>query len=353
MVIMTTDITNYIDQALDIFYPVRFVNSFKSIRKEKGYLAATTVATAFVFQSALSIGPAYFCGEGAVRSFIEMANTALPIYTRLRNAGNAGGWSQLDIFALLGFCKITDWIVQEGEYLKLESLSNEWLEATHSAENPANAENTYVELNDLLDVSGSRCFFPKSIMERHLTALKICANLKCLDNDSELSYDRQLEPIFQRIHSKVEKKLAFTQHLYRAYQGLTVETFSQISRLFFGALLPLCLVNNALLSIVGTVGLADDVLVNRTGLEEIGHFGEWIINAEECLTGALILHRQFILKNGDFKIMQKIYQKEINALKNNKDLHNRLCVLANQEFTEMVTLCYNIRWKRNYQFELL
>jgi hypothetical protein len=117
-----------------------------------------------------------------------------------------------------------------------------------------------------------------------------------------------------------------------------------------GIALPLLFVTYAVLSFLGEAGLGKELFVYRQSLNDIGHFGEWLINAAEVLSVAYLLHLWYVLFEGDFFTTRSIYNKALNSLNQDASSHNCLRELANQDLSERASICAYAKLPADYEF---
>ncbi len=338
------------------FYPIRMWDSVHSITKNKGYAAGGATVLAITTSSIISLGLSYFCLEGSVRSFKIVAEDE-NVYARIRPLGDVGGWVSLALFSTLALKSLIETLLKEGDYLKLDSICQKFVNQHRNLDNPEFLKDLYPQINDLLDTLNTQCLFSKYAISRRLIALNIYQKTALEGENKTYSKDISLKNIFVKINSKLEKKTSCKQYLKRVYEGqkaLSKKSYvKQSVALIIGIAIPLIFIANAIFSIVGEVGLGHDLFVNRSGLEDTGHFGEWPINAIEALSAVYFLHFMYVLNEGDFAIAHQIYNKEIMNLKHDAKLHNRLCDVANQQLAEMSSACHYLKHPHENKFEKL
>lgn len=337
-------------------YPIRMWDSVHSITKNKGYAAGGATVITITAATVVSIALSYFCMEGSIRSFMIVAEEK-NIYARIRPLGDVGGWVSLALFSTLALKSLGETLLKEGDYLKLESMCQKFVDHHKNLDDPDLLKNLYPKINDLLDAFNTQCLFSKHLISRRLTALDIHQKTGLEDNNKTFTKDIALKNIFVKINSKLEKKTSCKQYFHRVYEGQKAVNkkgyLTQSISLIIGIAIPIIFIANAIFSMVGEVGLGYELFVNRTDLADTGHFGEWPINAIEAISAVYFLHIMYILNEGDFAIAHSIYKKEIMNLKHDAKLHNRLCDVANEQLAEMSSTCHYLKHPHENKFEKL
>lgn len=354
---MSMSLSYYVYQKTEQkLYPIRMWDSVCSITKNKGYVAGGATICTITSATVVSFALSYFCMEGTVRSFMEVEGEG-SVYSRIRPLGDVGGWASLALFSTMALKSLVETLLKEGEYLKLDSMCQKFVELHKNLDDPDLLKNLYPKINDLLDVFSTQCLFSKHLISRRLSALDIYQKTSLEDNNKTFAKDTRLQNIFLKINSKLEKKTSCRQYFHRVYEGQKAihkkGYLKQSISIIVGIAIPLIFIANAIFSIVGEVGLGYELFVNRSHLADTGHFGEWPINAIEAISAVYFLHLLYILNEGDFAIAHHIYSKEIMALKNDTKLHNRLCNVANEQLAEMSSTCHYLKHPHENKFEKL
>lgn len=336
------------------FFGTRLLNSTKYFAKKHGPLAACGTSLFLVASTVTSIALSYFCMEGAIRSFIEANNHELPLINRLRPLGDAGGWFSIAIFSTLAIKSLIEALVREGEYVQLQKVCKKWIKDHQDIENSDYAQ-VYLQVNRLLDSFNSRLYFPKNMASRRLVALDLVPALAGAAKNAKQDIDLQLRKTYATISSTLDEKTGALQYFSKAYAGFKAVAHkgyvTQSMAMIFGLAMPIILFGNACISIIGEFGLGHDLYVNRTGLEDTGHFGEWPVNAIEALSVAFFLHFWYIISEGTLSITHKVYATAIQSLQTEPVQHNRVCAMANQELGEIAAVCHYLKYPHEYRFQ--
>ena len=336
------------------FFGKRLLASTRYFAKEYGQPAAFGLGAFYIASTVTSISLSYFCMEGTIRSFIE-ANDAsrLPI-ERIRPLGDAGGWFSIAIFSALALKSLIAALIREGEYVQLQKVCKTWLKDNLDVEN-SDASEIYARINSLLKAFNGRLYFPKSVISRRLTALSLIPKTASAAKNSKLAIDQQLKKTYVEIDQALAENTAAGKYHWKVYEGLQacakkgceVNTMA----LIFGVAMPLILFGNACISLVGEFGLGHDIFINRTGLEDTGHFGEWPVNAIEALSVAFFLHFWYIISEGTLSISKKVYATAIESLQAQPEQQSRVCAIASQELAEAAAVCHYLKYPHEYTFQ--
>lgn len=337
-------------------YLSRICLSISEINKDEGALAASALVGFSAATVLTAAGLSSFCMEGVVRSFIEVKNDKRRI-VRLRPLGDVGGWTSLALFSLIAVKELFDGIIKQGEFIETRRVCRQWIEANEQLfrENPEFYSKLYQKVNDQLEALNNRTFFSKNIVSTRLAALDIFPEAP--DGHSSFHADKKLELIYRRINSKLEKKTGRMNYLNRLGEAKKVilqkDRSTQLVCLIFGIVIPIIMLLNVFFSLVGEFGLGKELYVDRKELTDVGHFGEWPINAIEAFSAAYLLHKWYVTDEGDLSITKKVYRKQLMNLQNDPVLHNRLAKTGNQDMSLVIASCKYFKHPIEYKFESL
>lgn len=334
----------------DRFIISRIGRSLKGIYHEKGVMGAGAAATAMVTSSFFTSMFSYFCLEGAVRSFVEIPHDDRPII-HVRYAGDAGGWTALPIFSLLTVGTVLVRLFREGEYINLEGICEKWLlENKDVLDTPVMKHTLYTKINEQLDAFSSQCALSKSVPQRRLKTLRILKKANIDIYSEEHRCDAALKKVLRTIEKEFEssslEKIKKGQGAMRK-RGCTRQTGS----LILGVALPIILITTAVLSVVGSIGLGQELFVAKKELGDTGHFGEWPFNGADSTAGALLLFFWVMLSEGEIVKTREVYEKHLAKLVNEVSLYNRLCDIANLHLSELAQQCQYFKFPLEYKFE--
>lgn len=287
------------------FWVARICSSVASISRRHGILAAIVACLCCLAISLASLAICYFCMEGCIRSVIEIrdGNDDRPGIIGLRPLGDFGGWFSICIFSLLSTKAVFDALLREGEYLQSIELVREWCVA-HDRQK---CRDCLEEACSLLALINARAGpFRRTAAQVHVDALRAVYQEDSLKEGGETS-------AVVGLADDLSRQLSMFRIPRRWITGVLVLVQSgvcgNIVWIFFGAILPVCLMVNAVLSIVGLVGLGVELFVLRQELTDVGHFGEWMFNSVESFSAAVILIFLFVVNEGDLLLTKKIYQE--------------------------------------------
>lgn len=319
----------------------RLGSSIKTIYQEKGIGLGMSAGMLAMITKIYTVAAIYFCAEGSWRALMEVAHEDDDQVVRLRPFGDASGWMALPFFVVIAIATVIIKVVREGEYLRLKPLCEKWLNENQEliARKPKLQKNLYVKINDLLDAYHSQCLFPKQIVSRRLIALQIkAAKSEC----KKRAIDKKLKKTFLKIQKEVNQASSLKKYFSRLYDGqksyYKMGYSKSISSWMMGLILPIIFVNLAIMSYIGTGGLMKQALHNGDEKTDRGHIGEWLFNAIEMIGVALFFHVVSMINEGDFVRTRGVYARHIKKFKakNNRELHNRLCDLANAELAQLL-----------------
>ncbi len=193
-----------------------FFNRILSAIRQKGILRGSLIAGTLVTAKVYVLSVSFFCIEGAVRSFIELAKENDP-FERIRPLGDAGGWTAISVFSSIALGTVSIQLIREGEYCKLGPICQKWIEGCRRP-----PKHLYRKLNDLFDAYSSQCLFSKNPVSRRLKVLKVCEEASPAKKSSIHRKDGQLKDMLIRIEKDIKKmsscrgyfrKLAYGQKL--------------------------------------------------------------------------------------------------------------------------------------------
>lgn len=336
------------------FFAVRVQSSIQIVFKEKGCLAGGLMVGAMTITQIAALALSYFCMEGSVRSLIEVGKDPRPI-VRMRYFGDVGGWTSLAMFSALVVKDVHEKLIGEGEYLNLRHICQKCIQENRSffEENPSFLEELYLELNKILDFYNEKCLFSKSLISRRIAALEISEESNLIPTNKEHCQDKKLNSIFINLQAEMDKN----SYCRQAYEGHTI-IMSKMSlnptvSLVFGIAFPVIFLSNVVLSLIGEFGLGKELFIDKEERTDIGHFGEWPINAIEALVTAFFLYLWYVLNEGNFEITRQIYANEIKNLQHDPEIHNRLCDLASEELSKISMTCNYKKLSLEYKFDKL
>jgi hypothetical protein len=352
---VTKQITNWVRQDTEDRWLIsRFIKAVNTVKDKKGYKAATMMVLSVVAIKVYALAVAYFTAEGSIRALIDLAtNNNSTDVVKLRSLGDSGGWSALTVFSLFGAITLLIKFIREGEYLQLKESLISWYENNKSviSENPESFANLYETINDLLDASQSQCLFQKSLISRRLTALDILNDLpkKCPLHRR----DNKLKAVFSNIQTELEKTTSMKYYPERLYEGQRSVSKNGCCRsmttLIMGVAIPLILLTTVIFSYIGEFGLGKELFIEREELTDVGHFGEWPINAIEAIATAFFFHFWFMLSEGDFVRTRNVYKANLQNLKETSSKYNRVATLGNEELKELSS---GVSFKLPGQYEI-
>jgi hypothetical protein len=352
------------------FFGKRVFCSIRTISQKKGYLAGAATGVALSVSAVYTLAFSYFLLEGSVRSLIDVYHDHSIV--GLRPLGDAGGWTGLGLFSVLALGNLCMRVIRESEYIRIKSICRNWVEANKMRirDDRNFHQYLYSKINNLLDAFQSQCLFSESLASRRLIALDTCqsSDLEAQDDlgcGSKFAKDKELQTIFQKIHQELQdasKPKQYCNIIHSGQQSIkqTGGHSRQLGSLILGIAIPIILLSCAILSFVGEFGLGKELFIDKEGLTDVGHFGEWPFNAVEMVGVAFLLHLWVMINEGDFTITRKIYAKHIECsdkdcslhkcLQEDTKLRNRLCTIANEELAQGAVSCHYFK-SLGYQFE--
>lgn len=337
---MTISLSEHVYNHTDRNFPAfRLYESLKAIYLHKGCKTASLTAFGLSVSTVVSIALSYFCVEGSIRSFMIVNDQELSTLERLRPLGDVGGWMSLSIFSTLALKSIFEFSIREGEYLRLPKLCEDWVLNQKDEENPVNIKILKHDLSDIYRLISKKCYVQKSLASRKLNVLKVFSKdfheKAIIVKKSD--YECSLENIDREMNQQSVVQKSFKQLYYAKRYLSKKDSLTKLSALIFGIAIPILLISNATLSLIGEVGLGSELFGNRSNLEDTGHFGEWPINTIEALSLAWLLHSWYLLSLGNFWNVRKIYQNEIKRNSENQKLQLKLKKVALQELSEIAS----------------
>jgi hypothetical protein len=337
----------------------RCYEAIQTINHEEGMAKTALLVGTLSIAQISSLAVSYFCMEGAVRSLIDVHNDQRAINS-LRPLGDFGGWCSLFLFSTIVMQDYTERFIGEGDYLRLKSICKKWIleNKTRIIEEDSEVPlNVYEDISELLNVFSIKCLFSRTLVSRRLIALEIQCEVMPKDESGQRNEDLKLQEIFRSIQLELEQKLSFKQYFQRLFAAQRViqqeGRHHRFTPLFFGIAVPIVLLSNAILSIVGEIGLGKELYIDKEGLTDTGHFGEWPINAVESSVTAYFLHKWYVINEGDFAITQSIFAQKLEGLRESKTLYNRLCGIANEELLQISANCAYVKIPMEYKFKEL
>jgi hypothetical protein len=332
-----------------ISYLGRVWKTLQIVKREKGFATAVAASVGLVAASAYTATFSYFCLEGSARSLEETYHSLQKDGRFVQAIGDAGGWTALPVFSLLGLNTIFQQFMREGEFIEVQEICKTWYENHREV----SVDQFYSEIIHILDTLSPQCMIYKNGIYRRLIALKIIEELGVFvgSASSELFLDKNLQSTYKDIEKLRQETASSRRYLFRLFSGLRVSyaqtgTRGVILDIISGIALPILLNITSVWSIIGEKYLGDKVLVRKEDLPERGHFGEWPDNMVGASLVAYFLNRDLLLK-GDLHLLKNIYRKSLKKLSKNPSLYNRLCEVANEDIQQRVS---TISFRRFLQF---
>lgn len=357
---MTMQITKYVQkETADLWFLNRLTRSLHTVAQKRGCLAAAAMASCALSTKVYALAVAYFTAEGSLRALEDLARSNSTDIVRLRSLGDSGGWMALTIFSLFGAGTILLKLVREGEYLRIKELLKDWLESNQSVilEDPDSFKNLYLKINDLLDACQSQCLFQKSLISRRITALDLLERNPLPEECSLQRKHKALKKTFDAIKTDLEEATAMKYYFHRLYDGQRSVAKNgcgkRLGALVMGVAIPLILLTTAVMSFVGEFGLGKELFMDREELTDVGHFGEWPLNAVEALATAFFFHLWFLVNEGDFIRTRKVYKAHLGGLKDTPSSYNKVVEIANEELKDLTPGCGFFKLPGEYQIEKL
>lgn len=308
-------------------------------------MAGAATITAISVTSVAGAILSWLCMEGSVRSIIDVIEDPRWI-VRLRYLGDVGGWTSLTIFTVIAVKSVFERLMAEGQYIQAQELTRSWYSDNRQeiCQTGLKRDQMYAEVCELLTTLQTRCLFSKSIVSRHLLALDICAEPGQIETGPQLIVDRKLTDVYRQVQVELELELSTKKYVKNCCFGLasvkkrgcSAVTVSRI----FGIVFPVWLITNAALSITGEVGLGKELFVDREELTDIGHFGEWPINAVEAVGTAYLLNMWYAASAGVVEATKSIFRKYLGLLADDEPaMQARLACIAKEELSQASSSC--------------
>lgn len=304
---------------------VRLYDSTKILFKKKGVLKGGVYTISLLSTQILAGAIFYFCAKGSHISLQEMKHEKRPLI-HLRPYGDAGGWLTLCILTIISAKGIFEAFCGEAEYHKCQSLLKKHRKRGYNL--------TEEQASTVLREYTAKCIFNQSLASQKLFLI----------NHVPESRYSSLLPELQRIDRKILKKLGPKNYHYSLIKGgQSIYKTKKITGLAVSStmavVLPVFLMLFAVFSLVGEIGLGQELFVAKTSLDDTGHFGEWLINFFEAALAAYMLHDNYMRKEGEYVIMDEIYKKEISFLgadleNNNQEKINLLQEIRKEELAK-------------------
>jgi hypothetical protein len=292
------------------FWLRRVVSAMGYITRGWGALHGFFACAFLVVSSLVGLALAVFCMEGVTRSFLEVGEDMRYI-VHVRYLGDAGGWMSLAIFCVVAVKIIWERIMAEGEWVELSEICND-------------CHDWKFVLALFMDAR-QRCFFRKSIATTYLTAIEACKHHTPPDI-------ARLQQLLEDIAFCLQReKIRLGRRCCLSWGGIRKRGCCAISvATVFGLIFPIALAANVVLSLVGEVGLGYELFIERDELTDIGHFGEWPINAiEAAVTGVLFLS-YFLLSDGDYEFAKYVYIARLHEVDDNVSRQALVDVATNE-----------------------
>ncbi len=357
---MTTPLTHFVRERTDQrYFSARIFPSIQNVSKKKGRAAGFVMGSSLTIAAISSMAISYFTLEGSVRALIDLAGNNGNHLVALRSLGDAGGWTSLAVFSLLGLGTVSVKIIREGEYLGLKKICKTWIRQNINVirEDPDSFNHLYGEINDLFDAYQTQCLIPKNLVNHRNITVKMFSNSEIPAQEKIYRIDKGMENLLQEIKVDMDQATSLDNYFQRIRDGqneLRRQGHSkQLGAIILGVALPLILLTTTVMSCVGEVGLGKELFSDREALTDIGHFGEWPLNAVEAFAMAFFLHLWCMVNQGDFIRKKQVYETHLNTLKGDRSTHNRLADLANQELSELSNECHFFKYPHDYKFTKL
>lgn len=352
---LTQEIHRQTDQ---LFIGTRFCKATKVYYKKRGAIKTCAILLAGVSTAVYSFAASYFCAEGVIRSYSDVHNRN-GTFEGLQGIGNTGEWTSLPILSTLALCALTMEFIHEAEYYKISSIAKKWLiKSKGDEENPQEvSDEIYSEMHLLLDDYIRKIPFSKELYS--LTLIKIFRKASYDCQTKTYLQDLLLEKVLKQIQIELDEKRSINHHVQRVYRGLTANrlggTVEKILSIVGGGILPLIFIYTGICSWVGEGPLAKVIYIKKQNLSEVGHFGEWLMNAVQAIAIASIFYRKCLLHEGDYVIIREIFEKYIGELASDlevdTDLYNRLCSIANEKLSQVAGSCAFKKLPGDYRFQ--
>lgn len=293
-------------------FSTRLHDAVQAVIERDGPYGSAVVGAIGAAQVA-SLAFSYFCLEGSVRSLEEVSISSID---HIRPLGDVGGWTSLAVFSAMLMKSLLERLMGEGEYIRLRGICLEWIRENRAKidGDPKFREELYMKIYELAGEMNARSLFTSSALSRRITALEVSRDV----GGVEFAKEQKLEAIFRQISGNMEHETGIFRHFHRILVGWRAVSErgsrEQSIASIFGMMLPLILITNVLLSVIGEVGLGKELYVDRQELPDTGHFGEWPINAVEAFSAAFFLHIWYLTGEGDFEIVRDIFDRTMENM---------------------------------------
>lgn len=356
---MLNTLTQQVHEQTDqLFIGKRFYEATKAYCQKKGFIKTSAILLSGTVATVYSLAASYFCLEGVARSYSDVHHRN-GTFEGMQGIGNTGEWSNLPILSAIAIGTLAMEFLYEGEYYKISSIAKKWLiKAKGDTENPQKIPlGIYDEMHHLLEDYRRRSLFTKELYP--LRTLKIVKKASFDCQEKRYLQDVKLEKFLQSIQIELDEKISLSNHIQRIYMGMTADrlrgTTEKIQSIVGGIFLPLFFVYTGICSWVGEGPLAKVLFVNKENLSEVGHFGEWLMNAVQAMAIAAIFYKKCLLHEGDYVITKEIFASYLKKMASDPqfdaDLYNRLCTIANEKLLQVSSSCAFKKLYGDYRFE--
>ena len=349
---MALTLTDYVHIKTDQrFIGYRLTDSVYRIAKKNGLKSTVLMITGMTLSQFTAFAVSYFCIAGSIRSLKSIAKDKRPI-ANLTPLGNAGGWCAIAVFTAVFMRKVFQQLIAEGEYEKALIVSEKY---NFDLEDGLSIK-AYSEMYQILDSYSLKSFYSHTLFANRLKAMNILKSKNIIMLNKKYEIDLKMQKIYSRIEARISEETSGLKMIQRLYGGLKVCRGKGLGTLsiavIFSVVLPVFLFGFASLTVAGEVGLGKELFVNKESLDELGHFGEWVINFIEII-GTIIFTGSEVLSLADFKIKRKIFKEELNKLEHKPKKHEALRKLANKELVHAANTNYLVSFPKDYKFTRL
>ncbi|MGK5595733.1 MAG: hypothetical protein ACSNEK_10315 [Parachlamydiaceae bacterium] len=329
----------------------RFYDSLKIIAKKKGRLVSTSLMGWCLTSKVAALAISFFCAQGASYSLIDAYNEK-----SLRPLGDVGGWVSLIFFSAAVLGRLYMQIIREGEFYKSSKILKQALKEQQAffEENPEQVGILYENIYAFLRSYQNSCLIEKTSLKCRLVALKTCQKLQISPSHQEYCLDLRLSRVMKSIYREIDARTKTSKYFSRIQDGQK-SLFREggwrcLTATVMGIAIPLIFLFNAALCVVGEIGLGKVLYLDQEERTDVGHFGEWPFNGLELVSLALLLHSWVVVHEGDFRIARKIYKRHLFLVKDEPELHHRLCRIANDELFRFASNCFYFKSPLKYRF---
>lgn len=166
-------------------------------------------------------------------------------------------------------------------------------------------------------------------------ALDVCSDAQVGVNTPQFAVDAQLQEVYKNVQRELEQELSSKKLCKRCCIGQRnikkKGCCASVTSRIFGIVFPIILLLNVGLSLVGEAGLGYELYGMRQELTDVGHFGEWPINAIEAFITAYFLFLWYTLAEGDGVITREIFVQKKDDLLPDIALQTRFKEVAKEE----------------------